>query len=91
MKNVMPHEGVLHVVKRLNNSVYGNPRYLVYLLDYNSSDKRVLATGWSAKLCGKCCKRETDTSLVGGMPCTCLTLQRNVLSAAPACIVCIAW
>ena len=49
MKNVMPHEGVLHVVKRLNNSVYGNPRYLVYLLDYNSSDKRVLATGWSAK------------------------------------------
>ena len=49
MKNITEHQGVLHVVKRLNNSVYGNPRYLVYLLDYNSSDKRVLATGWSAK------------------------------------------
>ena len=49
MRNITPHEVVLHVVQRLNNSVYGNPRYLVYVLDYNSSDKRVLATGYSAK------------------------------------------
>ena len=29
MKNITRHTGILHVMERLDNSYYGNPRYLI--------------------------------------------------------------
>lgn len=29
MKNITQHKGTLHIIKRLNSSYFGNPRYLL--------------------------------------------------------------
>lgn len=31
MKNISRHTGTLHKIKRLKNSVYGNPQFLLYV------------------------------------------------------------
>ncbi len=33
MKNMTQHAGTLHILKRLRNSLCGNPRYLAAILD----------------------------------------------------------
>ncbi len=49
MKSITTHKGILSIVERMPNSTYGNPRYLVQVMDFSAKEGRLTGLGYAAR------------------------------------------